>query len=100
MGSHAVDNGAITNMLTDPLIDSRFKALAQSIADDAIANITSMGAVDTGRLRNSIEVQGTGSEYTVYTDVDYAAYVHEGTQHVPAKPFLANASLKQRGKLP
>lgn len=100
MGSHQVDNSALTSMLSDPAIDGRFKELAELIADEAARNVTAMGAVETGKLRNSITVQGSGSEYTVYTDVSYAPYVHEGTSDTPARPFLSNAALKVRGKLP
>ena len=46
---------------------------------DVKAEITDVGAVDTGRLRSSIAHQVDGDSVEVGTNVDYAIYVHEGT---------------------
>lgn len=97
MGSHDTDTSAITALPRDPAIDERIRALAETILSEARTNIVSMGAVDSGRLRDSGRVDGNGGEYTVYYDVDYAPYVHEGTSDTPPRPFLSNAALKQRG---
>lgn len=51
--------------------------------------------VDTGRLRSSIGVTLTaapaGFAVTVGTNVAYARYVHDGTRHMRARPFLTDA---------
>jgi HK97 gp10 family phage protein len=60
---------------------------AESIGETAEAhaksNITAQGAVDTGRLRNSIANQvkeiGSGYEVTIGSDLEYAPYIEFGT---------------------
>ena len=62
--------------------EQKQKALeAEGIQDagDVKAEITDVGAVDTGRLRSSIAHQVDGDSVEVGTNVDYAIYVHEGT---------------------
>ena len=50
--------------------------------------------VDTGRLRNSITHQVSIGEKAVYvgTNVEYAAYVEMGTQHMKPQPYLKPAA--------
>lgn len=52
--------------------------------------ITDMKAVDTGRLRSSMNYQvDLPKKVTVVgTNVEYAPYVHEGTRRMAARPFL------------
>ena len=59
----------------------------------AVANITIMDAVDTGRLRGSITHGVDNAEKVAYigTNVEYAAYVEFGTSKMPARPYLKNA---------
>lgn len=47
--------------------------------------------VDTGRLRASITTNILPFRGTVYTNVNYAVYVHEGTEFMEARPFLREA---------
>ena len=49
--------------------------------------------IDTGNLRNSITHAVEESEEAVYvgTNVEYAPYVHEGTQRMAPNRFLVNA---------
>lgn len=58
---------------------------------NAILEITALGAVKTGNLRNSIT--HTYDEDTAYvgTNVEYAPYVEYGTNRMKARPFLKNA---------
>lgn len=67
------------------------EALALQAEGNAISEITSLGAVDTGRLRGSIS--HTTDEDTAYigTNVEYAPYVELGTRYMAARPFLRNA---------
>lgn len=60
---------------------------------NAIMEITSLGAVDTGNLRNSISHASDGTYAYIGTDVEYAPYVEFGTSRMEARPFLQNAVL-------
>ncbi len=57
--------------------------------------ITAKGAVETGRLRNSIthQVGEQDSEPCVYvgSDVEYANYVENGTSRMKKRPYLKPA---------
>jgi HK97 gp10 family phage protein len=48
--------------------------------------------VDTGYLRGSIAytIIQTGGKYIlrIYTNVEYAIYVHEGTRRMQGRPFI------------
>ena len=45
----------------------------------------------TGNLLNSIAHDVTQGEGVVWAGAEYAPYVHEGTRHVAARPFLREA---------
>lgn len=67
--------------------------LGQAGENNAKLEITSLGAVDTGNLRNSISHADNGED-TAYigTNVEYAPYVEMGTSRgMKARPFLENA---------
>lgn len=68
------------------------KLLSEAMANNAMLEITVMGAVDTGRLRRSIEGDDNGKD-TAYvgTNVEYAPYVEYGTSKMAARPYLKNA---------
>lgn len=94
------------------------EAIGLQAEGNAISEITHMGAVDTGRLRNSItwaaatgqglpnqqggeaakpedyEPSGTPEKNAVYigTNVEYAPYIEHGTSKMAARPFLRNAA--------
>lgn len=59
---------------------------------NAVYEITALGAVDTGNLRNSISHDDDGVD-TAYvgTNVEYAPYVEMGTSHMEGRPFLKQA---------
>ena len=44
--------------------------------------------VDTGMLRASITSTGSGSEYEIGTNIEYAPFVEFGTKYMAAQPFL------------
>lgn len=93
------------------------EALGLQAEGNAISEITAMGAVDTGRLRNSITfatqnaqgspntqpgAQAKSEDYTphgkaeegsVYigTNVEYAQYIELGARGRAPRPFLKNA---------
>lgn len=50
-------------------------------------------AFDTGNLAASIQQAKIGQlHYEVYTVVDYAGYVHDGTERMGARPFFVWAT--------
>lgn len=71
----------------------RAAVLAQQIRNEAIQ----LTPVDTGRLRQSIQVrQIAPGHYRVSTNVAYALYVEFGTRYRRATPFLRPALEKAR----
>ena len=65
--------------------------LGQAGENNAKFEITAMGAVDTGNLRNSITHADDGEYAYIGTNVEYAPYVELGTLRMPERPFLRNA---------
>lgn len=65
--------------------------LAQSAEANGVLEITALGAVDTGNLRDSISHDTDDTTAYVGTNVEYAPYVEMGTVKMPARPFLRNA---------
>lgn len=98
-------------------IPSILNALGLEAQGNAITEISNMGAVDTGRLRNSITYvtahdqgqpntqggdpalpsdyapHGSAEDDKVYigTNVEYAPYIELGTSKMPGRPFLKSA---------
>lgn len=54
-----------------------------------------LSAVDTGRLRQSIDhiIDTKNHKVTVGTGLDYSAYIEYGTKYMNAQPFLTPAFL-------
>ena len=71
-----------------PLI---LEALGMEGEGNAVSEITRLGAVDTGRLRDSISHAKDDSAAYIGTNVEYAPYVELGTYKMGARPFLRNA---------
>ena len=67
--------------------------LGQAGENNAKFEITALGAVDTGNLRNSISHADDGTYAYIGTNVEYAPYVELGTVRMPERPFLRNAVL-------
>jgi HK97 gp10 family phage protein len=59
----------------------------------ASKEITTMGAVDTGRMRasSSFQVNAQNKEVLVGNSADYAIYITMGTRHIDARPFMQNS---------
>lgn len=66
-------------------------ALGLQAEGNAVSEITSLGAVDTGRLRASISHASDENSAYIGTNVEYAPYVELGTRKMAARPFLKNA---------
>ena len=66
--------------------------LGQAGENNAKFEITALGAIDTGNLRNSISHDDDGIYAYIGTNVEYAPYVEMGTSKYPEeRPFLRNA---------
>ena len=72
-------------------IPTILEALGIEAEGNAVDEITTLGAVDTGRLRGSISHAHDDSAAYVGTNVEYAPYVELGTSRMVARPFLRNA---------
>ena len=58
---------------------------------NAKMEITAVGAVDTGRLRNSLTHATDEDSAYIGTNVEYATYVEMGTSKMKARPYLEPA---------
>lgn len=58
---------------------------------NAKMEITAVGAVDTGRLRNSLSHATDEDSAYIGTNVEYATYVEMGTSKMKARPYLEPA---------
>lgn len=67
------------------------EALGLEAEGNAVTEITTLGAVDTGRLRGSISHATSDNEVYIGSNVEYAPYVELGTHKMAARPFLRNA---------
>lgn len=67
------------------------EALGLQAEGNAVDEITTLGAVDTGRLRGSISHATDEEAAYIGTNVEYAPYVEFGTYKMASRPFLRNA---------
>lgn len=67
------------------------EAIGLQAEGNAVSEITTLGAVDTGRLRGSISHATDEEAAYIGTNVEYAPYVELGTYKMAARPFLRNA---------
>ncbi len=58
--------------------------------------ITEMGAVDTGRMRNDVTHQEDSDSTTIGLATSYAIFVHEGSRGRGGRPFLRNGILDNK----
>ena len=76
-------------------ISLAMELVGQAGENNAKFEITALGAIDTGNLRNSISHyydQSEVGEAYIGTNVEYAPYVEFGTVNYPKeRPFLRNA---------
>ncbi len=72
-------------------IPTILEALGIEAEGNAVTEITTLGAVDTGRLRGSITHAHDDNEVYIGTNVEYAPYVELGTSRMVERPFLRNA---------
>lgn len=87
-----IDNSdAVRNALPEAL-EKALTEIGIEAETHAKEIITEKGAVDTGRLRNSIThaLDGTKAVH-IGTNVEYAPFVEAGTSRMKARPFLRPA---------
>lgn len=71
--------------------------LQEKLAEDIAADARRNAPVDTGRLRNSIEVVPVDDKtVSVVATAPYAAHVELGTSDTRAQPFLKPAAYRKR----
>lgn len=78
----------IAKDLAKPYVDK----IAEAIAEDARASCP----VDTGELRDSIEIGRDGDTVTVSATAGHALVVEFGSKHTAAQPFLRPALYQKR----
>ncbi|MGE4213602.1 MAG: HK97-gp10 family putative phage morphogenesis protein [Anaerotignaceae bacterium] len=72
-------------------ISQGLELAGQYVENTAKENITNMGAVDTGALKNSITHVVGDKAVEIGTSVEYSHFVHDGTSKMEGRPFLQNA---------
>lgn len=75
----------------DQNIGIALEAIGEQCENNAVFEITAMGAVDTGHLRGSITHTTDDDAAYVGTNVEYAGYVEFGTSKMAPRPYLENA---------
>ncbi len=74
-------------------VEHALELAGQVVERETVLKVEEFGAVDTGRLKNSITSRVEEDKAIVGTDVEYAIYVHEGHRtrsggFVGGRPFL------------
>ena len=82
---------------TADTVNKKIRQATILVLSDAVLNC----AVDTGRLRNSIDMVTEPDIGIVFTNVDYAPHVEMGTENknYPAQPFLRPALFNQENNI-
>ena len=66
--------------------------IAGETAQDIGTDAQSRAAVDTGYMRDHIEVSRTGlGAYEIHSAAGYSGFVEEGTRYMAAQPFMRPA---------
>lgn len=73
--------------------------IVSAIGERVAQSARELCPVDTGALRDSIEVSVQGNSAVVSANTDYAAYVEFGTSKMPARPYLVPALIQNSGTL-
>lgn len=98
--AYALKTGVAKEM--GPTTNRATKHLLNRVRDRAYENLSGrMVNVRTGFLRSRLQIRQL-NQYAgqVYDDAFYAVFVHDGTQHMRPRPFLAEAVYHVQGEVP
>lgn len=70
--------------------------MIRRVASEVLADARRFVPVDTGELRDSLDMEVIGTSARVGTNNDYAVYVEKGTSKMKAQPYLRPAAYKKR----
>lgn len=93
-----IDKSGEVKRKLDELLKVAFVEVGLTMEANAKQEITSLGAVDTGNLRNSITNRPNKYSVVVGTAVEYGKYVEFGTSRMVERPFLRNTILNHEGQ--
>lgn len=79
-------------------IDNGMERVLEDVGKEVRDRAKELCPVDTGNLRDSIEYEAAEESVSVYSDVEYAAYVELGTYKMAAQPYLRPA-LEEAGHM-
>lgn len=90
---------AIDNLIKK--VGDNLEEIGQYVEDAAKANLDTLGAVDTGNLKDSIThvTDKQTLNVKIGTDVKYAPYVELGTSRLQPRPFLRLALYESTNKI-
>lgn len=82
------------------VVEQATDAAAEEIAEEVAWDAEAMVPVDSGELRDSIEVEKTKDGYRVgpRDDVEHALFVEWGTSRSPAQPYMQPAAAGKQKK--
>lgn len=76
------------------ILEGSMESIILSAGESVKSSAQGLCPVDTGRLRESIDVRTDGNKAIISANTDYAAYVEFGTSKMPPKPFLVPALIE------
>ena len=83
------ETAAALSQLAKDLFDVEVPKVLQEAADTFVSKAQSKAPVDTGFLRDNIEVESVSDINAVVTSgAEYSIYVEEGTSRMSAQPFM------------
>lgn len=90
---------SFSSFLTD--FNAAKVALLKEAANQLVQQAQSRAAVDTGFLRDNIQITNeTEDEIEVTSQADYSIYVEEGTSRMQARPFMLPAAQEIENSFP
>ncbi|RYF47563.1 MAG: HK97 gp10 family phage protein [Cytophagaceae bacterium] len=77
-------------------VDKKTKTILMKNAKSAVAEMRRDVPVDTGKLRDSIQIVETKDGVTIQAKAPHAFFVEHGTYKMPARPFFEPAMQTMR----
>ena len=85
------------NPAAEAAIQYASRRYARRVADEVYQDMYRLCPVDTGELRDSIEVEATGDTVYVVVTANHWPYLEFGTSRMEAQPFIRPALNRRRG---